>query len=138
VYLGCVVVLFGWAIIENCFPGILSRTGYSYYNPILILGAAVLLLLFLNINIGTNKVINILAKGVFSVFLLHGYLIGHIGIDRYVKENTFIMIGHIFVSTIIIFLICTICHYIYEAISTPVYNMIFKNRDIVIVDLEKV
>ena len=45
------------------------------------------------------------------------------------------MCGHIILSACVIIVICTIVHYVYKAVMTPVFNRIF-NKKIVVIDLE--
>lgn len=138
VYLGSAVAIFIWSVFEARFPDKVNTTGLMYCNPFVILEAVSLFMLFLNIDMGSDKVINKLATGVFSVFLLHGYLIGHLRIEQFVQENALIMIIHMIVCTVGMFLVCTVCHFIYKAITTPIYNAIFGKWNPVIVDLENV
>ena len=138
VYVGNAAVIFIWSIFEARFPERVSTTGTMYCNPFVILEAASLFMLFLNIDMGSNKVINKLATGVFSVFLLHSYIIGHLRIEQFVQGNALIMVIHMIACAVGMFLVCTVCHFIYKAVTTPIYNAIFKKWNPVIVDLENV
>ena len=135
-YILSVVVLTVWALIESNCPDKVGSSAYMYCNPFVILGAVAVFLLFLNIDMGSNKVINKIASGVFSVFLLHSYLLKHIRIEQFVKGNALIMVVHMLVSGICIILVCTLCHFIYTAITRPIYNLIFRKFDFPIVNLE--
>lgn len=140
----CAFLIMFWWIGENMITTAVSsnkeidffnKTAWIYCNPLVVCEAAIVLLLFLNINIGCSKIINMLSSGVFSVFLLHGHLIRYLGIERFVQGNTFVMCGHIILSACVIIIICTIVHYVYKAVMTPVFNRIF-NKKIVVIDLE--
>ena len=134
--IGTVVLVFVWMLMDLKLPGLMSQTAYIYCNPLIVFQAAMLFVLFLNINIGVNKVINKVATGVFTVFLLHGYLIKYIGVERFVCGNYLIMLIHIIVSAVTICLLCTLIHFLYELIVNPLFNLLFRKKDVILVELE--
>lgn len=136
VLLTCIVLLVIWGIVDDCVPGILSKNAWIYCNPIVILEATVVFLLFLNLNIRHNRVINAFAASAFSVFLLHGYLITRTGIERFAGGNAFLMLAHLLGVTIVIYAACTLVHYIYRAVTVPMFNHLFNHCDLHIVDME--
>ena len=60
--------------------GITSGTGYN--NPLLILNGVIVFLLFKNITLNHNKIINDIASSSFAVYLIHDSNLGHF----YLKE----------------------------------------------------
>lgn len=98
----------------------------------------IIFLLFLRLKIGVNKVINKLAEGVFSIYLLHGVFIPYIGIEKAVAGNMFLMILHIFVSTLLICTICGCAHVIYKGISDPIIRKMEAGVHLPVIDLNAV
>ncbi len=103
-----------------------KATVHSYLNPIVILMAIIVFLLFKHLNVGHNKVINSFAKGSFTVFLLHEVFLSSIKIELFVNKSLPVLAAHIFISVIMIYLICLVVFFIYEKITSPIYKMIEK------------
>lgn len=103
-----------------------SQTAHSYLNPIVVMMAVVAFLIFKNIDIGSKSVINNLAKGSFTVFLAHSYMITSIKIESFVNENILILLAHIVISVVGIYLICWVLFFVYEKVTMPIYTLIEK------------
>lgn len=99
-------------------------SAYSYLNPIVILCAVIAFLIFKNLELGHVSIINGLAKGSFTVFLLHTMFIKQIGIKRFVTGNPLIMVIHIIGSSILVYLICWVVYFVYEKITAPIFKLI--------------
>ena len=97
----------------------------AYCNPLVIVLAVILFLLFKSISV-KSKIINSLAKGAFTCFLLHGLFLPHIRIASVVNRNAFILLGHIVITVPLIFLICWACWWVYDKISAPVFKWLGK------------
>lgn len=97
----------------------------AYCNPLVIACAVVIFLIFKNITVKSN-IINCLAKGAFTCFLIHGVLLSYIKIESFVNRNVLILLGHILVSIPMIFLVCWVCWWVYDKISAPVFKFIGK------------
>ena len=104
-----------------------NQSALEYCNPLIIINAVSIFLLFKNINISYNKIINKFSKGTFSVFLLHITFIKYIKIDHFVNQNIFVLIIHILLSCIILYFICFIVYYIYDNIINVIIKKI-KNK----------
>lgn len=65
------VSLLNCAIYWHCGDGWMDQRFASYSNPLVTVGAISLLLAFAKLRIGTNKIINFVAKSAFAVYLLH-------------------------------------------------------------------
>ena len=96
----------------------------------------ILFVLFSRLKIGVIKSINKLAEGVFSVFLLHTIFLPHIQIEKFVKGNVFIMIGHMFLSAIAIYLICWIVHMVYHFIMDKIFKFLSDKIKLPIITTE--
>lgn len=119
--LGCASILTIWALINE-------KTAWAYCNPVVILLSALILLLFLRLQIGVNRIINKLAEGAFSVFLLHGVFLPYIGIPYFAPGNPVVLLVHIALSTIIIFGSCYIIHIVYSFVMQSVFKKLKRGR----------
>lgn len=70
---------------------------WNYNNIFVIVNAICIFIIFQNIHIKYNKIINYFSKGVLAVYIIHPYLIGHI-----TKYISLINIGKIFVLELIL------------------------------------
>ena len=97
----------------------------AYCNPLVIALATTLFLLFKSIAL-KSKIINALAKGAFTCFLLHGLFLPHIKIASVVNKNPLVLLGHIVITVPLIFLICWACWWVYDKVSAPVFKWLGK------------
>lgn len=114
----CVAILFVWQM--YCSP-----VARAYCNPLVILLAVFVFRLFTHVHI-QSKVINTLAKGTFTCFLLHDYFLPHIGIAKVVNGSLPLLLGHIVVMIPLIFLICWAVWFVYDLVSRPVFRLLEK------------
>lgn len=131
-----IVLMTAWARVNDITGFFTERSAWEYCNPLVILEAVILFILFSRVKLGVIKPVNILAEGVFSVFLLHGLFLPHIQIERFVKGNVFIMVGHMIISAIIIYLICWIVHMIYHFIMDYVFKFLSDKIKLPIITTE--
>lgn len=113
--------VFGWSMLNVKFGYFKEPSAWEYCNPLIILIAVVVFVLFGRLSLGTNKVINKLAEGVFSVFLLHSVLLKHIPIERFVQGNVFVMLLHIAACAVGLYLACWCVHMVYHFITDPIF-----------------
>lgn len=124
-----VTAIFGLTFLEKSIThrGIFATTAYNYENPLVILEAVLVFLIFRNINTGSNKVINKLAVASFPAYLIHMNLLEYCGIDRFVKENAALLTAHILGCTIIMYLISFVLCMIYDLATKPLFAVIAKH-----------
>lgn len=120
-------ILVVWEKINLIYGG---KSAWSYCNPIVIIEAILWFELFLNIKINYSKWINWLAKASLTVYLLHGYFLGYIHIEVFVKKTPLVMCGHMLLSAAMIYLICFICYNIYERLMFPIFKLLNNNVSI--------
>ena len=127
--LGTLAMNYIWSMGEHLlgFPGI---TAWNYNNPFIIVFAAIVLILFSRLTF-YNKVINELAKGAFTCFLFHGAFMTHLGIEKAVLSNAFLMLLHqmfvaviLYVVSYIVYKVYTLCTGWFINILTPMVNKI--------------
>ena len=100
----------------------------EYCNICVISEAILFFLLFSKINIKNNTFINTMAKGAFSVYLLHFAFYRYINIPYFVNQNPFILIPHIIISICAIYFVCSCLGFVYEKITDPIFNSISKRH----------
>ena len=113
----------GWAKLNDIIGYSIERTAWEYCNPLVILEAVIIFLIFNNIQMKTKKYINMLAKGAFSVYLLHSVFIKKINIEVFVNDNFVILIAHILFTSIFIYLCCWIVYWLY---SKTIMMLLYK------------
>ena len=116
--LGCVALLTVW----SCWN---TRTAWAYCNPLVILEAVCLLLLFAKIDL-RSKVINGLAASAFTCFLLHSALLSFFGIEQAVNRAAPLMLGHMALTAVVIYLVCWCVYVCYHWCSKPVVRLADK------------
>lgn len=124
------ILLVLWAVINDKTGYGTERSAWEYCNPLVIFMAVESFILFEKINIGVNKIINELAKGSFTVYLLHINFLKYINIKQYVTGSPFKMILHIFVCTVMIYFTCWCIYEVYAHISKPIYDAICNKATI--------
>lgn len=116
---------YGWllyllSIVANTMLYILKKeyfefiNVYNYINPFVVIGAVGLFIIFANMKISHNRVINFISKSSFAVFLLHtSYSVYPVFIDivRNIYENYtgLSCMGIIFCFLILVFAISVLC-----------------------------
>ncbi len=96
---------------------------WSYCNPLVIGQAVALFLLFRGISF-RSRIVNFLAKGSFTCFLLHTPFLFHFGIPNAVQRSAPYLLGHIFFTTVLVYLLCFIAYVVYDFLSKPVIRLI--------------
>ena len=105
-----VAVLFFWGRWDK-------NTAFSYCSPLVLLEAAVLIVLFLRIRMGEKRVINLLARSTFSIFLIHLYAISYLRIGEFVQKPWYVMILHLVLSCLGIVAVSFIADWIYRLLT---------------------
>ncbi len=131
-----IVLMTVWARVNDITGFFTERSAWEYCNPLVILEAVLLFILFSRLELGVTNPVNKLAEAVFSVFLLHDLFLPHIQIERFVKGNVFIMLGHMLLSAIIIYLICWGVHMIYHFIMDYVFKFLSDKIKLLIITTE--
>ena len=114
----CVGIVFVWQLF---YPGVAR----AYSNPAVILLAVFVFQLFLSVNI-QSRLVNTLAKGAFTCFLLHDFFLHHIHIAEVVNRSLPHLLAHIVVWVCLIFLMCWLVWRVYEWVTRPVFRLLEK------------
>lgn len=124
------LVLFGgitlcitlWALFNDYTGYAQEKSALEYCNPLVIINAVIIIILFMKINLETNTIINKIARASFMVFLFHDVFMKRLKIEIFVNKNLFIMIFHLIISTVVIYSVCFIMFIIYEKIEKIVFR----------------
>lgn len=119
--IGAVICLAGVLVWQNFYPSIAR----AYCNPFVIGMAVFAFRLFTRLHI-SSKLVNALAKGAFTCFLLHDFFLPHIGIDRVVNRSLPVLMGHIALCVALIFLLCWVAWRIYAWVTDPIFHILEK------------
>lgn len=111
---GCVGVLTLWQLY---YPQIAR----SYCNPLVVLEAVLIFLLFRKFSF-SSKMVNSLAKGAFTCFLMHDWFLWYIGIEKAVTASPLRMILHILITVPLIFAASWGIWKLYDWVTRPVFK----------------
>ena len=111
----CIIITFIWSyfFFDN-IAIVRTRSAWTYHNPLTILMAVLMFLVFSRINI-SSKIVNEVAKAAFACFLIHAHVITHLHIDKYVQQSIPVMICHI--------IVCMFSSYLVSYVFYKIYNM---------------
>lgn len=128
----CVCTLSIWAYINNLTGFYTERSAWEYCNPIILLEATYVFLLFKRLEIPNIRLVNRIAQSAFMVYLLHGQFVKRFYIKKLVESNILIMFFGYIVMCALIYLICCIIDTIYKYAMTPYYRAVekFDTKDI--------
>lgn len=110
---------------------------FSYCSPLIIIEAAAAFMIFKQMHLRQNRIINGLAKGTFTVYLLNNIFLTHIEIEHFVQANIGIMFLHIIGAVVMIYLVCWCVYFVYNLIMGSVWAWVkprIKLPDIGITD----
>lgn len=116
------IIMYISSILEHQFA-LEKTTTWNYNNPIIIIMAALILILFSSFKFN-NLIINRLAKGVFTCFLFHEPFLYHLHIKDIVNMNIFILILHQLCIALGLFIFSYIVYEFYNILSKPLVKLI--------------
>ena len=121
-----IFAVFGWVLLDRALTekNIFATPAINYNNPLVISAAILLFLLFKNMNIGSNRVINKLAEASFPAYLIHINLLEYCNIINMVNGNTGLLILHIIGTAVVLYVISFLIHMIYDLLTKPVFKRI--------------
>ena len=96
---------------------LLPKTSYNYSNPLVILEACAIFMLFSKMNF-RNRFINFVAPASFTCFLIHGYFLNLIGNIIQIEDSFLFVIG--------LLSVCVIGIYVMSVMVMQMWNFIFK------------
>lgn len=130
---GIIAIVTTTTILTAIFPQLRSTHGLDGYDCVFVLALALLVfLVFKDLKLGSVKPINTLSKATFSVYLLHGYVLGQI-----VKKVSTV---EIFTSSVPMYLLkytllvlatygsCVLTYFVLRKIFSPIISMWQRSR----------
>ena len=133
--LACVATMTIWSGINDRIGYFTEKTAWEYCNPLVIMSAVCAFLLFKRIKIKNSKFINSLAKGSFTVYLIHGIFITHIGIEGFVNKNIFILLLHMALSSALIYFVCWIIYLVYSKFEKIAFGFIKEKIKLPLIEI---
>lgn len=121
-----ILAITGWAFLNERMTVFTERSAWEYCNPLVIAEAVIIFLLLKNMSPFYSKIINNLAKGSFTVFLLQNTFIRKLHIEKYINGNVLLLLIHLLLNCAIIYFICWIIYVIYTSITKPIFKMLEK------------
>ena len=115
--IGSIVLLSVWSHFTLWEGDFVENSSISYCNPLIVLNAVLIFILFTRIKIHNNRagfIINCLAKNSFSVYLLHNYILGTIDYYSVINQYGVLFALIILIIGLAIYLICCLVGYIYS------------------------
>lgn len=112
-----------WAALNDA-RGIVGGSAWAYCNPLVIGEAVLLFLLFQRIPMKDHAWANLLAKGAFTVYLLHTPFLLYAKIPEAVQAPVGWMIVHLIGVAVAVYLICFFCYLVYEKITRPFFRLL--------------
>ena len=110
--------------------GYASIVTWNYNNPLVIILSAAWFIIFKNIHF-RSRVINELAKGSFTCFLVHGALLQYLNIPNYINGNVIKLVLHVvlcsaglYVLSYIVYKIYSLCTDWFIKLVSPAINRI--------------
>ncbi len=131
----CVATMTIWSVINDKIGYFTEKTAWEYCNPLVIMSAVCAFLLFKRIKIKNSKFINSLAKGSFTVYLLHINLVTHVGVKLFVNNNIFVLILHMVLSSALIYFVCWIVYLIYSKFEKVAFGFIKKKFKLLLIEI---
>lgn len=124
--LASALILVAWSTVNDIVGYGTEKSAWEYCNPIVIFIAVQIFLMFKEMEISCNRVINRCASASFTVYLIHNNFLGIIGIEEFVQRNAVVMLLHLFLSVLLIYLIGWAVYELYERCTRPIYKALTK------------
>ena len=125
----CVGLIFLWSIGQQLVSG--KGPAWSYCNPLIIWLAVLWFFLFKSMTLQSG-IVNIAAKSVFVMFLIHKDFFSYIDVKRYASSNWFVMLLHILISGISIYTISWCVWFAYSHTVEKWLNLLESRNKLII------
>lgn len=128
-----VCIVFGWALSSRGLELQEMRCAWMYHNPLVILMAVLLFCIFRTFTF-KNRIINELAGASFTCFLLHGYFLNYLAVEKFATGNMLMLMGHILLVTVGCYLVSYVVYKLYGLVTGWFFNFLTKKITIAQVD----
>lgn len=124
-----------WSAMNARIGYFTEKTAWEYCNPLVIMAAVCTFLFFKRIKMKNSRLINSLAKGIFTVYLIHGIFITHIGVENFVNKNMLYLLLHMALSSALIYFACWIIYLVYTKFEKVVFGFINKKYKLSLIEI---
>lgn len=125
----CVLIIFICTSLSgNDGKQIFNSVSLSYANPIVILEAITIFLLFKRINLGCNTIINRMSKACFTVYLTHVIFLRYLISEKVLKHNGVIILAYVLVVAVVLYIIGFFISIVYSIFEDFLFNKVIKRR----------
>ena len=93
----------------------------SYCNPLVIIQAVAIFIVFFNIKI-QSKIVNALASCAFGVYLMHSFFLPWCQIEKYVTGSLWTIPVHAIICAVLIYAVCALIYGAYQKLFAPVFS----------------
>lgn len=113
-----------------------AQISYNYNNPLVIFQAVGLFMIFKNLSIGSNKIINVLAKSSFMTYLIHPAILILIPFDKMMTLPAYLYIIISILLPIIIYLVGWLVDFIYQYVMSFITRPLDKDLYNITINIE--
>ncbi len=113
-----------------------AQISYNYNNPLVIFQAVGLFMIFKNLSIGSNKIINVLAKSSFMTYLIHPAILVLIPFDKMMTLPAYLYIMVSILLPIIIYLVSWLVDLIYQYVMSFITRALDKDLNNLTINIE--
>lgn len=136
----CLGIIFTTILItcwQYFLPDSVSAIGDAYHNPLVILNAALIFLLFRNMSLKQSLLINRLSAASFTVFLSHSLFMQYFDIKAAVARPLPLLLLHIIFTGMICYIFGYIIYVIYTFATEWLFTLITKKHQFYIEATER-
>ena len=113
-----------------------AQISYNYNNPLVIFQAVGLFMIFKNLSIGSNRIINVLAKSSFMTYLIHPAILVLIPFDKMMTLPAYLYIMVSILLPIIIYLVSWLVDLIYQYVMSFITRALDKDLNNLTINIE--
>lgn len=110
----------------------------EYLSPFVICQAAAIICFFSSgkVRIGNSKLINKLAAGVYTVYLIHHVFYQYFHVEWVVNKPVYILAAHLVICQITLFALSFAVYLVYDALAKPLFRLIWARVKVPEINLE--
>ncbi|MBR6968592.1 MAG: acyltransferase [Ruminococcus sp.] len=113
-----------WSLVNEHFTIYDARSAYEYCNPLVIGGTVLIFVLFHNMQIRSSRIINLLAKASFTVYLTHAAMLKYFRIAGHVNRNAAVYVLHVLATAAAIYLVSWVMFICYDLVTRPLFGFV--------------
>lgn len=115
------IVYFACVLLNTVYANFFFGRAASYCNPLVVIQAAAIFIVFQNIRI-QSKTINAIASCSFGVYLMHSFFFPYCQIEKYVTGSLWMIPVHAITCALLIYAACALIYAGYQKLFAPVFE----------------